>query len=434
MARRTTSRIPTKIRHSLSIAEARRIALAAQGFGGARRSSPGLDDILATIRALGVVQMDSVNVLVRSHYLPLFSRLGSYSRELLDRAVYESPRSLFEYWGHEASLLPIELYPAFRWRMENARADVGTWKHVSEYARDHRPELDRLLVQLREGGPATAGALNVDTAKRRRGASDWWQRSSTKVGLEALFWMGEVATRQRRHFERIYDLPERIIPAKVRKQTLTPEQAQRTLLNIAARAMGVATESDLRDYYRLPLLETRAALNSLCESAELRRVAVEGWDAPAYLHRDAACPEQIAASTLLSPFDSLIWERSRAQRLFDFRFRLEIYTPSHKRVHGYYVLPFLLNERIVARLDLKADRAANTLRVIAAHREDHGQPAEITAPLCEEIQRLAHWLELKRIAFGRRGTLSKSLRAEMTARSYLPAPASRRRRVTQRSE
>jgi hypothetical protein len=180
--------------------------------------------------------------------------------------------------------------------------------------------------------------------------------------------------------------------------------------------MGVATESDLRDYFRLPLLDARAALNSLCENGKLRRVEVEGWDAPAYLYHSAARPDRIVASALLSPFDSLIWERSRTQRLFDFRFRLEIYTPSHKRVHGYYVLPFLLNERVVARLDLKADRDECALRVLAAHHEEHAVPAEITVPLWDEIERLADWLELKRVIIGRRGALCKSLRAEMKSR------------------
>jgi uncharacterized protein YcaQ len=381
-------------RESMTLAEARRLVLAAQGFGRPRPGRVvGAAEVLRTVRGLGLVQIDSVNVLVRSHYLPVFSRLGAYEPALLDAAVYGGRRRrLFEYWGHEASLLPVEQQPLLRWRMQRAKNGDGVWSGVARFGRQQAAYCEAVLEQIRVQGPI--GVSELQSAGKRSGA--WWGWSEGKVALEWLFWSGQVTTHSRRRFERVYDLTERVLPpAVLAMPTPAVADAQRELVRIAARAMGVATERDLRDYYRLSPDDARARIAELVELGELAPLRVEGWDRTAYLVAGARIPRSIDARALLSPFDSLVWFRDRLQRLFDFHYRIEIYTPAHKRVHGYYVLPFLLGDRLVARVDLKADRPAGRLRVIATHHERGVDRRRVDASLRPELARMAAWLGLE---------------------------------------
>lgn len=397
-------------KQSLSLAEARRVALAAQQFVPAVATPKRASAIGKIVRRLGAVQIDSVNVLVRSHYLPLYSRCGPYAVELLDRAAYENgARALFEYWGHEASLLPVELYPLFRWRMERARSGEGTWRRLRRYATEHKPLVTAALAQIRERGPLGASEL-ADCGKSQ---GSWWGWSQGKEILEWLFWIGEVTTARRRNFERLYDLTERVLPEHVRAAGVPPkEQAQRELVALAAGALGVATARDLRDYFRLPVEEAALRVDELVEEGTLRPIAVEGWKQQAYLHASAQCPRKVHVSALLSPFDSLIWERQRTERLFGFHFRLEIYTPIHKRQHGYYVLPFLLGERLVGRVDLKSNRQRARLEVRGGSVEEGVRVDRVVEPLARELGQLARWLGLERFeATSRRGELMRALRA-----------------------
>jgi uncharacterized protein len=345
----------------------------------------------------GLVQMDSVNVLCRAHYLPLFSRFGPYPRELIDRAARRAPRRLFEYWGHEASLIPVDTHPLLRWRMERAADEAwGGMRRVSE----DRPELvAEVLEEVRARGPVAASDL-AQEAPRRSGP--WWDWPEHKRALEWLFWSGQITSARRRNFERLYDVPERVLPPAVLAAPTPPvAEAQRELVRIAARAMGVAAERDLRDYFRLPLAETRERVAELVDEGELRPVEVEGWRrTQGYLHRDARLPRTVNAQALIGPFDSLVWERSRVERVFGFRFRLEIYVPKPKRVHGYYVLPFLLGDRLVARVDLKAERKLGVLLAHAIHLEPEA-PAETIDALRAELDSLAGWLELDSVKLPR---------------------------------
>jgi len=390
----------------LSLAEARALAITAQGLAGPREA-PKTDRraVRALVEKLGVVQIDSVNVLVRSHYLPAFSRLGAYDRAHLDALAHRAPRALFEYWGHEASLLPVALHPLLRWRMD--RAAHHAWKHVRKVAHEQPDFVKQVLALVRDKGPIAASEIDLG-ARSRKG---WWEWGDAKSAIEWLFWSGQVTSAARRGFERLYDLPERVLPAAVFNAPTPGEaEAHELLVEQSARAMGVATEVDLRDYYRLPVADARAAVKALVERGVLEPVTVEGWTKPAYRHRSAK-PAKIdrARGALLSPFDSMIWARDRTERLFDMKFRLEIYTPEHKRIHGYYVLPFLLGDRLVARVDLKADRKASTLRVNAAHAEAHASPPKVAAALAEELSRMARWLELDKVAVERRGDLAQRL-------------------------
>ena len=379
----------------LSAGQARRIALAAQGFGRPHPDRVDQGDLRRTIGRLGLHQIDSVNALVRAHYLPAFSRLGAYDRGLIARAAWGRPseRRLFEYWAHEASLLPLEIHPLLRWRMTRAdRGEVG-WTGLRVFAGELRAEAEALLAQIRDQGPMTA--TDFDGGKGRGG---WWEWGDTKRALEWLFWSGRIATATRRpSFARAYDLTERVIPAAV-LDLPTPDErdAHRALIERSARALGIATATDLRDYFRLGPDDARAAIASLVEEGILLAATVAGWLRPAYLHRDARIPSRIEAQALLAPFDPLIWERSRTERLFGFRYRIGIYTPAAKRTDGYYVLPFLLNERLVARVDLKSDRQASRLVVGRVTLEDHA-PADAPGKLNEELVRMADWLELANV-------------------------------------
>ncbi|HEX2129607.1 MAG TPA: crosslink repair DNA glycosylase YcaQ family protein [Solirubrobacterales bacterium] len=374
-----------------------------QGFGDqAPNGKPNGWDLRRVLRRVGLLQIDSVNVLERAHYLPAFSRLGPYPRELLDRSSQRAPRRLFEYWGHEASLIPVEWHPLLRWRM--ARAADEAWGGMRRIQRE-KPELvARVLDQVRDRGPVAASEL---VEERPRRAGPWWEWSDVKVALEWLFWSGQVTAARRRRFERLYDLPERVLPRAVLAQpTPEPTDAQRELVRIASRCLGIAAERDLRDYFRLPTAETKERIAELVDAGELLEVDVEGWGRTrGYLAAGASVPRQVQATALIGPFDSLIWERSRVERLFGFEYRLEIYVPAPKRRHGYYVLPFLHGDTLVARVDLKADRAAGVLLVRAYHPEPHAPP-ETREALAGELDDLAGWLGLERVDWpgrGRRG-------------------------------
>jgi len=360
------------------------------------------------IERLALHQIDSVNVLVRAHYLPLFARLGAYPRDALDRAAWgpRSQRRLFEYWAHEASLLPLELQPLLRWRMARAERGIGTWGNVKPFAHERRAEAEALLRRIADEGPLAASDI-----AETRGTSGWWGWSDTKQALEYLFWSGQITTSTRRtSFERVYDLPERVLPRAI-LDAPTPDEkdAQRALLARSARALGIATAGDLRDYFRLRPADALPRIEELVEDGTLVPIQVRGWKQPAFLHRDAKVPRRIAGQALLAPFDPLIWERARTERMFGTRYRIEIYVPAEKRVHGYYVLPFLMDGRIVARVDLKSDRQAETLLVQSAHSED-GAPPETAERLKPELALMAGWLGLDRVAIVGRGDLARALR------------------------
>lgn len=356
------------------------------------------------IDGLGVLQIDSVNVVARSHYLPAFSRLGPYPRERLDAAAWGPKPWLFEYWGHMASLLPVTLQPLLRWRMARARAG-DLWSGLAVFGRERADFIEAVLRRIEREGPLTGG----DFADGPRVAG-WWNWSDGKRALEWLFWVGLITTRTRRGFERVYDLTERVLPSAV-LDTPTPSEpeAHRALLAIAARALGVATAGDLRDYFRMPVHGLKERLAELVESGDLRPVAVEGWRQAAFLASETNRPRAVSAAALLSPFDNLIWSRERTERLFGARIRLEIYTPAHRREHGYYVLPFLLDDALVARVDLKSDRAASVLRVQAAHREADTDPVLASAALAGSLRQMARWLGLEGVEVVKRGDLAPPL-------------------------
>ncbi len=378
---------------SFSAAQARRIALAAQGFGRSAPERIGVGRVRALIGDLGALQVDSVNVLVRSQYLPTFSRLGAYDRTLLDRAVYGRPRRIFEYWGHEASYLPIDAFPLFRWRMEQSRKGIGVWTSVARVGRERKDLIRRVRAAFEERGPLAASDFSD-----AKSLGSWWGWTDTRRAVEFLFWTGEITPAKRRtSFERLYDLTERIIPQDVLQARVGEEEAQRELVLRAARAFGIATEADLRDYFRLPVLGARRAVNDLVESQALIPVKVEGWKQQAYLYSQARVPRKVQGAALLSPFDSLVWNRQRTHRLFDFHYRIEIYTPAHKRVHGYYVLPYLLDDRLVARVDLKSDRAGGALLVHAIHYEPGIDRRDVRSRLGESLKQMAAWLNLDRV-------------------------------------
>ena len=381
---------------SLSLSEARRLALSAQGFGRVPRGAIAHRQLQAQIERLGVLQIDSVNAVVRSHYLPAFSRLGHYQAEHLDELAWGRARRrrLFEYWGHEASLLPLELYPLLRWRMRRAADGQGIYGQLAKFGVERRDVIDSVLQAVRERGALGAGSLSTRSEK----AGPWWDWSAEKTALEWLFAAGEVTVAGRRGFERLYDLPERVIPGELLDQAeLDEDEAQRRLLLRSADALGVASEKDLRDYYRLDAGDSKRRVAELVEEGALLPVAVQGWQQPGYCRGEPRIPRRVRHSALLSPFDSLIWARERTERLFGFRYRLEIYTPQAKRVYGYYVLPFLHHERLLARVDLRSERAARRLAVHAVHLEEAVLSEEARQALSDSLQALAHWLGLDEV-------------------------------------
>ncbi len=389
---------------TLSRAQARRIALAAQGFLDPRHTTPTMRTVARTLQRTGVLQVDSVNVLQRAHYMPLFSRMGSYDPALLTRASGQKPRRLVEYWAHVQALMPVELWPVMQHRMASFRALRGKWwQDVDDDI------AERLLAEIAARGPSTARELD-DGAPRDK--KHWgWNWSEAKKALDFLYMAGELAVAGRNsQFEVIYDVPERVIPADVLAlPTPSKAEADLELVRRAAASHGVATLRCLADYYRMPTEDVKAAAAVLVEEGELLPVQIEGWRRPAYLHRDARRPRKVDARAFLSPFDPVVWLRERSEKLFDFHYRIEIYTPAHKRVHGYYVLPFLLRDEIVGRVDLKADRKEGRLVVKSAWAED-GAPDDTAAELTEELRALAGWLGLDSVRVEPRGDLAPQLR------------------------
>jgi uncharacterized protein len=368
--------------------------LTAQGFNAPDREGPSDPARIGRmIRQLGLLQIDSVNVLVRAHYLPLFSRLGAYDPALLDALMAGRPKRFFEYWGHEASLLPVDAHPFLRWRMERARRGIGIWRQLIPFAGERRAEAEALLARIASDGPLAASDIAGPAAGK-----GMWVWSEAKHALEWLFWAGLVgAVHRRGSFERVYDLPDRVIPRGVLDApTPTETDAFRELMSRAARRLGIATAGDLRDYYRLPAGVVAPPLQQLVEDGTITPVRVRGWRQPAFLHRDARAGRKIRGAALLSPFDPLVWRRERAERLFGFRYRLEIYTPAEKREHGYYVLPFLLDGALVGRVDLKADRKSGRLVVVQGSLEPRA-PGHAAEALLGELQRMAAWLGLPEV-------------------------------------
>jgi len=387
---------------SMSQAQARRIAIAAQGLADPR-PAPGaatMRHIQRVIARVAIIQIDSVNVLTRSQYLPFFSRLGPYDMALLDRARDVAPRRLVEYWAHEASLIPPGTWPLLNFRMKRALSD--SWGGMQRVAREHPELVETVFAEVASRGPLTSRQLETALARDLpRDKSEWgWNWSLVKNALEHLFWSGQISSAGRTsQFERRYASLERVLPKDVAVQSISPvlrpsdQEAFRRLMLIAATAHGVGTEQDLRDYFRLKPDQARPALESLVASGDLTRVSIDGWKRPAYLHKDARIPRSVHAEALLSPFDSLIWQRDRTLALFGFHYRLEIYVPVGQRVHGYYVLPFLYGDSLVARVDLKADRAAGVLRAQATHWEP-GAPDEARPALQRQLASMASWLGL----------------------------------------
>ena len=393
----------------ISAATARRAALSAQGFGGAKPAGTiGKRHGRKLFDQIGLIQVDSVNVLVRSQELPIFARLGPHSRDLLPSMIRSN--ELFEYWAHEASLLPVGMHHLFRWKMT---PDSRKWQSVQQLAKDHPGYVESVLAEVVDRGPLAAGELS-DAGGPKRGS--WWDWSKGKVALEYLFWSGQITSRRRPHnFEREYALPQVFIPAEELARPAPSEQdAWKELLSLASRHHGIGTAKDLCDYYRLNFTKSRPLIGELVEEGRLLPVTVEGWKEQAYLHPDAKTPRRMQTAALLSPFDPVVWYRDRALRLFDFHYRIEIYTPAPKRIYGYYVLPFLLNDRIVARVDLKADRHAGALLTHGVFSEAGSDPLETVAALRYELLSMAAWLGLDRVLVGRSGDLADLLRKSLS--------------------
>lgn len=397
----------------MSAAQARRVALAAQGLGRPRPAAVGTRQLSALIGRLGLLQIDSVNVFERSHYLPVFARLGPYDRRLLDGMLLD-PRgsSYVEYLAHVACFLPVDAWPLFRWRMREYREKHAT----SSWVQANGEMLDWLRAELRERGPLAASQIEHDANVRR---GPWWGWSDVKEGLEYLFWWGEVTSAGRTRFERRYALAEQVLPATVMGTEVSRDEAHRELLRRAARAHGVGTAKDFADYYRLRGPEVNTALRDLEHAGEIVPVEVDGWlaqgrPARAWRHRDARLPRRIETVALLSPFDPVVWERGRTERIFGFHYRIEIYTPAPRRRFGYYVLPLLVDGDLVGRVDLKSDRQAGVLRVQAAWSEEGlaERSADRIAALLEEA---AAWQGLAGVAVEPRGTLAPALAAAVSA-------------------
>ncbi|MER9893589.1 winged helix-turn-helix domain-containing protein [Mesorhizobium sp. M0119] len=393
------------MKEKISLRMARRIALAAQGFNDPRPSgTPDRRHLARVLARTGLLQIDSVSAVVRAHYMPLYSRLGPYKLALLDAAAVTRKRMVFEYWAHEASFLPVETYPLMRWRMQRAERGDEMYSGLAKWGREHAAYIEDIYREVAKRGPIAASAF-----EGQKGSGGWWGWSHAKHAFEWLFWAGLITTAHRRGFERFYDLPERVLPPTILSlPTPAPEDAHRELLRISARAHGVATAGDLRDYFRLSPADIKGRIEELVEAGELLPVSVEGWSKTAYLHKNARLPRRIEGRALLAPFDPVVFERSRTERLFDFHYRIEIYTPAEKRRYGYYVLPFLLGDSIVGRVDLRADRPAGVLRVHAAYAEP-GAPPQTAAELFEELKLMQGWLGLERIEVTAAGDLGQPL-------------------------
>lgn len=388
----------------LRLDQARRIALAAQGLAGSR---PGgrIDrrHFRRVIHRIGLLQLDSVNVLERSHYLPMWSRLGPYAKGALDEYTARSGE-IFEYWGHVASLLPVETYPLFRWRM----SEITPGPRTQAMLDDHPDYLESVLAEIEEHGPLTVSDLS-DPGSR---TGPWWGHGKGKIALDWLFSKGLIAAYRNGNFGRLYDLPERVIPAKYRSAPAPGKrEAFRRLLLRSARHHGVGSLGDLADYYRLNKVIARDVMADIIGSGELVEVEVEGWDRPAILDPDARMPRRVDAATLLTPFDPVVWERDRTERLFGFFYRIEIYVPQPDRVYGYYVLPFLMGEKLVGRVDLKSDRKNGVLLVLGSYHEQGADPDEVAAQLGPELRRMSEWLGLDDVDVAANGNLFPALRS-----------------------
>jgi uncharacterized protein YcaQ len=403
----------------LTAAQARRIAVAAQGFSEPRPSGAVTRAHLRRlISRIQVLQLDSVSVVVRAHYAPVFSRLGPYDRAVLDRAAWDhsarSPRLLVEYWAHEAALMAVDDWPLLRWRMRQYRH--GRWgTHIVKA----NPQLaDKIAAAVAELGPSTAGQIEAHLAAGPRGPRGaWWgSRSDTKWVAEALFASGVLTTATRVGFARHYDLTERVLPPDVLAREVDEQDAVRELTLRAAGALGVGTEADIRDYFRLGAGQAKPAIAKLVADGELEQVNVDGWSAPGYVPAGQTIPRRDRGTALLCPFDPLIFFRPRVERLFGFQYRIEIYTPARKRQFGYYVWPFLLDGELVGRVDLKADRATDALHVVGAFVEPDRSPSRVAAALADELETMAGWLGLGGVAVGERGDLVSELRAAVERR------------------
>lgn len=389
---------------------ARRIALAAQGFAGTRTATAGTRTLRNLIERLGLLQIDSVNVFERSHYLPALSRLGEYDRSALDRLTYGGKGHAVEYWAHQAAFVPRHSWPLFGFRRRAYRDEAAK---PDSWLSTHRDLADWLLAELRENGPMKASAIEHD-ANRSRGS--WWGWSDVKVGLELMWRTGQVVCNERVRFERVYALPEHVF-ASEEFVDLPEEESVRRLVGHAGAALGIATEADLADYFRMKRAQIRGAIRDLSDEGTLVPVRVPGWEnngreSPAWVHRDARKPRKLDATALLSPFDPVVWFRPRTERLFDFHYRIEIYTPAHKRKFGYYSLPVLRGDRVVGRVDLKSDRKAGTLRVQSAWRETSA-PDDTAARLVPVLREAATWQGLDDIHVNGWGDLADPLRTEL---------------------
>ncbi|SNS26725.1 winged helix-turn-helix domain-containing protein [Rhodococcoides kyotonense] len=401
----------------MSAAMARRTALAAQGLASPHpvtergASARAVHKVIERNRLL---QIDSVSVLVRAHYAPLFSRVGKYDRTVVDRAAWSdttrSPRKLVEYWAHEAALIPVEDWPLMRWRTELYQH--GRWGGAKTVLERNPSLAQDVLDVITANGPSSAGEVERELEVERPGRKGpWWDRSDVKVVCEQLFAAGVVSVATRAGFVRHYDLTERVVPADILARTVDEADAVRELVTNSAVALGIGTEPDLRDYYRLSQKQSKAAIADLVEDGVLEPVAVKGWGAPAYLHVDARIPRSAKGSALLCPFDPMIFFRPRVERIFDFHYRIEIYTPQHKRIHGYYVFPFLVDGELVARIDLKGDRARSELQVLGAFVEGDRTASVIADRLKPVLREMADWLELETVVVGERGDLIPALTA-----------------------
>ena len=402
---------------SLSKQDARRLAIRAQGLADGRGTESqgdplagreiSLEDVSRTIRAMGLLQIDSVNVCVRSHYMPLFSRLGSYDMNLLDRLAYEE-KSVFETWAHVASFVPVEHHRLFRQKM----AGQVPGNRVAGILKENPRLLDDALDQVRQRGSLTASEL--EGAGKRSGP--WWGYTAGKIAMEQHFATGHLSVSNRKNFARYYDLTERIIPAEhLDGETPSIEESHREMMRIAVKAHGIGTVADLADYYRIKKADARLRLAELVEEGTVQRVQVDGWSQveEVFVPADIAPLGPTSARALLTPFDPLVWERDRVERLFDFLYRIEIYVPEKNRQYGYYVYPFVLGEDIVARVDLKAERDKGVLRVKGAFIEDGQTPDYVAEHLADELRLMASWLGLKRVGTGRRGNLMPELRTAL---------------------
>lgn len=389
---------------SVSAAQARRIALGSQGFGVAHKPA-GARQLTAALDRLAVLQLDSVNVFERSHYLPLFARLGAYDKADLDRVIFDRRSKYTEYWAHQASVIHRDQWPLWRWSMAHWRTEATNY---GRWGAANGAMLQFLRAELAEKGPLTAAQVEHD-ANQRKGP--WWGWSDVKTGLETLFMWGEVTSAGRSRFERTYDLVERRLPAEIIERDIAKPDAVRELVRISARALGIGTQRDIADYFRLKIGSVTTAMRELEESGEIIPVVVDGWGKPAWLHRDARIPRRIETAALLSPFDPIVWERARTERMYGFHYRIEIYTPEPKRIFGYYTLPVLLDDALVGRIDLKTDRQAGVLRVQSAWTEADARP-DVTR-IAELVRQAAAWQKMERIDVVRRGDLAPALAAEL---------------------